>query len=100
MPRRHYEVKDQLDQVEKAKRRLEEEAGTLRASVEAGRDDDGTRERLSNLEQVNLHRHDLHQLVMLAADRARRGGHVGDIGDLAHIPLPFSIGKHWVDWRR
>ena len=51
MPRRHYEVKDRLDEVQRAKGRLEEEAGVLRARVEARQDDDGTRERLSNIER-------------------------------------------------
>jgi HK97 family phage major capsid protein len=37
--------------VQKAKARLEEEASLLRARVDAGQDDDGTRERLSNIER-------------------------------------------------
>jgi len=51
MPRRYYEVRDKLEQVQQAKRRLEEEAGTLRARVDLGEDDDGTRQRLSNLQR-------------------------------------------------
>ena len=51
MPRRHYEVKDRLDEVQRAKDRLEEEAGTLRARVEAGQDNDGTHERLANVQR-------------------------------------------------
>jgi HK97 family phage major capsid protein len=51
MPRRHYEVRDALEQAEKAKTRLEEEASALRARVSAGEDNDGTRERLANVER-------------------------------------------------
>ena len=49
--RRHFEVKDEIDQAQRAKRRLEEEAGALRARIDAGQDDDGVRERLSNVQR-------------------------------------------------
>lgn len=49
--RRHYEVRDALEQVQQAKTRLAEEASGLRARIDAGQDDDGTRERLANVQR-------------------------------------------------